>query len=218
MEFDHLFICVEDPIEGAEALSLFGLTEGSSSHHPGQGTANRRFYFDNSFIELLYATDHDELRSKLTKPTNLHQRFESSPQLASPFGVCFRPSDDGAKASFESWSYKPNYLPPGLEISVANSPSTEPMWFFLSFGKRPDAASTENQQPLEHNCGFKSITSIKIYTPSTSEMSAPAKATTNVTGIEMANSQEHLLQIGFDLELQGNQKDFRPVLPLVIRW
>ena len=44
MEFDHLFICVDSPAKEADALIEFGLTEGSANVHPGQGTANRRFF------------------------------------------------------------------------------------------------------------------------------------------------------------------------------
>ena len=61
MEFDHLFICVENPKDVVEELRLFGLTEGASNQHPGQGTENRRFFFENSFIELLFIADQDEL-------------------------------------------------------------------------------------------------------------------------------------------------------------
>ena len=49
MEVDHIFICVQSGAPEAETLKKFGLTEGSSNKHPGQGTENRRFFFKNSF-------------------------------------------------------------------------------------------------------------------------------------------------------------------------
>ncbi|HBU86299.1 MAG TPA: glyoxalase-like domain protein, partial [Acinetobacter sp.] len=54
MEVDHIFICVQSGAPEAETLKKFGLTEGSSNKHPGQGTENRRFFFKNSFIELIF--------------------------------------------------------------------------------------------------------------------------------------------------------------------
>jgi len=216
MEFDHLFICVENPKDGAEQLRLLGLTEGAANQHPGQGTENRRFIFENSFIELLFVTDQDELQSNLTSPTKLHERFASNSQEASPFGICFRPSKGNVTVPFESWSYKPKFLPPELEIAVAKSPVSEPMWFYLSFGARPDMATSKERQPSDHNCGFKCITSVKIFAPQAS--AASAKVVANVSGIEIFNGEEHLLQVGFDSEAQGMQKDFRPTLPLIFRW
>jgi len=218
MEFDHLFICVDKPAAGADQLKEFGLTEGTSNQHPGQGTANRRFFFQNSFIELLFITDQVELNSELTKPTKLHERFPSGFYTASPFGVCFRPSNGNTEVPFQSWNYKPQFLPPGLHIPVAKSPAIEPMWFFLSFGSRPDMASPEKRQPTEHSCGFNNITSVNIIAPLSDGISTAGIEASNVAGVEFSKGPEHLLQIGFDSVSKGNQKDFRPILPVVFQW
>ena len=45
MHLDHIFIRARPGAPEAEALKAFGLTEGSPNRHPGQGTANRRFFF-----------------------------------------------------------------------------------------------------------------------------------------------------------------------------
>ena len=47
MELDHIFICTEKEAPQGDLLKEFGLVEGSSNIHPGQGTANRRFFFKN---------------------------------------------------------------------------------------------------------------------------------------------------------------------------
>jgi len=219
MEFDHLFICVDKPAAEANQLKEFGLTEGTPSQHPGQGTANRRFFFQNSFIELLFIANQDELHSELTKPTNLYERFPPGLSGASPFGVCFRPSSgSNTEAPFQSWSYKPKYLPQELHIPVAKSPSIEPMWFFLSFGSRPDMASPEKRQPTEHSCGFHNITSVNIVAPLSGGISEAGIEVNNVIGVEFSKGTEHLLEIGFDSESHGNQKDFRPTLPMIFWW
>ncbi len=218
MEFDHLFICVDKPAREAEQLIAFGLTEGTSNCHPGQGTENRRFFFQNSFIELLFVADHDELNSDLTKPTKLHERFPLRAANVSPFGVCFRPTTERSDVPFPSWSYQPQYLPEHLDVKVAQSPSSEPMWFYLSFGSRPDSASNDKRQALMHDCGFKHITSIKVSAPLIESLSEPAIAINNLPGVEFVDEQEHLLSIGFDGEAQGKARDFRPSLPLIFQW
>lgn len=53
MEIDHIYICTETKAPAGNLLVEFGLEEGSSNVHPGQGTANRRFYFHNLMLELL---------------------------------------------------------------------------------------------------------------------------------------------------------------------
>ena len=49
----------------AAALIAAGLTEGSSITHPGQGTANRRFFFENIYVELVWVSDAEEARREL---------------------------------------------------------------------------------------------------------------------------------------------------------
>jgi|GEM_PF-3386851 len=83
----------EDSSVGAAGLAAMvcaaGFTEGSSNTHPGQGTANRRFFFERFMLELLFVDDPTALASSHA-PLNLQQRFTSSE--ASPFGIGFRPS------------------------------------------------------------------------------------------------------------------------------
>ena len=57
VELDHLFVCTVPGAPEAEELVRFGLREGPSNQHLGQGTANRRFDFANAMIELLWVRD-----------------------------------------------------------------------------------------------------------------------------------------------------------------
>jgi hypothetical protein len=51
----HHFFIFTDPLAAiAERIASCGLSEGSSNKHAGQGTANRRFFLQNSTLELLY--------------------------------------------------------------------------------------------------------------------------------------------------------------------
>src|SRR6266705_2850427 len=70
-EFDHVFICVSVGGEEAGALAAFGLTEGTPNVHPGQGTACRRFFFANNYLELLWVSNAGEAQSEAIQPTHL---------------------------------------------------------------------------------------------------------------------------------------------------
>jgi len=74
-EFDHLFIFTEVGAVIAEQLISFGLTEGSSNIHPGQGTANRRFFFHNAMLELLWVTNEAEAISPPIRRAHLQDRW-----------------------------------------------------------------------------------------------------------------------------------------------
>ena len=63
-ELDHLFIFAVVGGPEADRLVSLGLTEGSGNVHPGQGTANRRFFFRNTMLELLWVADEREVRGE----------------------------------------------------------------------------------------------------------------------------------------------------------
>jgi hypothetical protein len=49
---DHVFVMCSKGAPEAEALLRVGLREGAGNTHPGQGTACRRFFFENAYLEL----------------------------------------------------------------------------------------------------------------------------------------------------------------------
>lgn len=207
MQIDHIFIRATHGAPEAEALRAFGLTEGSGNVHPGQGTANRRFFFANAFLELLWIADEAEVASPLTAPTRLRERLSAGSD-ASPFGICFRDADAAAAAAaFPIFDYKPSYLPPGMSIGIASeAPLSEPMWFYLAGGKSPPPSA-------EHTAGISRITAVRCTLPSAIGLSAASLA----SGINFAEGTEYLLEISFDGETRGTMHDFRPGLPLIFR-
>jgi len=219
-EVDHLFVCTDVGAPEADLLVSFGLTEGEANVHPGQGTANRRFFFRNMFLELLWVSDAVEAQSELVRPTQLWPRWSQRRSGASPFGVCLRPSRPGFEGvPFPSWEYRPPYLPSPLTIHVGKDvPPSEPFWFFLGFGRRPDAPEWPRRQPLIHSVGFREATQIQLTFPKAGNLSATTEAVVQSGAVTLISGPEHLLEMTFDGGTQGRVKDFRPVLPLVFRW
>ncbi|MYM35515.1 glyoxalase-like domain protein [Duganella sp. FT94W] len=204
MKPDHIFIRATPGAPEAEALRAFGLTEGSGNVHPGQGTANRRFFFANAFLELLWIADAAEVASPLTAPTTLGERL-CADSAASPFGICFR---DAGTPSFPVFDYQPSYLPPGMSIGIASeAPLSEPMWFYLAGGK-------SLPPPPDHAAGLNRISAVRCTRPAVAALSAAALG----SGVTFAEGKEHLLEISFDDEMRGLTHDFRPILPLIFRY
>ena len=63
MELDHVFVMCDVGAPEAAALHALGLREGSPNTHPGQGTACRRFFFGNAYLELVWVTDAAEAQA-----------------------------------------------------------------------------------------------------------------------------------------------------------
>ncbi len=220
-ELDHLFIYTTVGAPAAEQLIQFGLTEGSANSHPGQGTANRRFFFHNLMLELLWVHDAGEAQSELTRPTYLWDRWDSLATNACPFGICLRPSGlDSGQRPFPSWDYHPLYLPPPLSIAVATNASvlTEPMLFYLAFAQRPDRYPADKAQPLIHRAGFREVTRVTLTLPGQLPLSEALQGVVDAGLISIQSGQEYWLEIGFDHQLQGQHRDFRPALPLTLSW
>jgi Glyoxalase-like domain len=94
MNADHIFIFTNDQGKVADQLVAFGLKEGSNRVHVGQGTTNRKFYFENFFLEILWVHDETEINSELLKLIGLWQRVNHQSNSFSPFGLCIVNTDE----------------------------------------------------------------------------------------------------------------------------
>jgi len=208
---DHVFICCSKGAPEAEALVELGLVEGSGNVHLGQGTANRRFFFKNTYLELLWISDEAEARSSESEGTRLWDRCSSRNDGACPFGVLFRTKD--SSLPFETWAYKPRYLPAGASIQFAHGvPITEPELAFLDVkdtGIRP-------KEPVDHRVPIREISKIIVCLPSTTPLSKPAAVINERGLLAFKAGAEYTLELIFASE-RTVEFDLRPTLPLIFR-
>jgi hypothetical protein len=218
---DHLFVFTSLGAPVADRLVSFGLIEGSGNVHRGQGTANRRFFFQSSMLELMWVRDEDECRGEAIAPTGLAERAQFRLTGASPFGVCLRPSADTAMPTtlpFEAWSYRPPYLPEGLEIPVARTPVAEPLLFTTPIGHRPQGATKVRREPTEHVNGLRDISRVRITLGGDTPPSPSLQVVEQLESIAFVRGDEPLMELSFDRELRGESLDLRPEVALVLRW
>ncbi|XZN92156.1 MAG: hypothetical protein ACM65M_04695 [Microcoleus sp.] len=220
-EFDHLFIFTDIGASEADRLISWGLTEGASRIHRGQGTANRSFFFHNAMLELLWVHAPEEAKSAQIHRTRLWERWTNRQNYACPFGICLRPTSvSGDRIAFPSWDYHPPYLPETISIAVATNSDmlTEPMLFQIPFGKRPDRFPAEKAQPLEHPIGWREITRVELVSPVANSRSPELQAVLDTKQIKLSMGTDYCIELGFDGEVQGQQIDLRPGLPLLLSW
>lgn len=172
---DHIFVCTSVGAPEAQALLDAGFIEGSRNVHPGQGTSNRRFFFEHGFLELLWVHDETEATSARTGPTRLWERWLLRDSHANPFGICFSSkSETEHPLPFASWAYEPPYLPKGKQIHFARgSALSEPELFALSWPQAPAAAAP---QPRTHRLPLSSMIAVSVGLSDTENLSEPMRA------------------------------------------
>ncbi|WP_400191161.1 VOC family protein [Hymenobacter sp. B81] len=156
MELHHLFIFTDDQGQVADELLALGFAEGSRRVHPGQGTANRKFYFENGYLEVLWVHNAAELDSAPVRAVGLGLRARPQDTGYSLLGLCVVRDAASDRLFTGAQHYQPEYFPPGLAIDVL--PNTDhptlPWTFRLPFpGQTPHDA-----EPLQHPNGVARLT------------------------------------------------------------
>jgi Glyoxalase-like domain len=211
---DHAFIaCAAGAPEG-NALVRLGFVEGSSNTHPGQGTANRRFFFENFMLELVWVADPAEAQSERTRRTRLWDRCERRDAGANPFGIIFRSAHlQPAPAPFPTWSYAPAYLPAGMSMQIADGTTLyEPELFYLPF---LNGAATR-REPVIHALPIRQVSGVVLGVPSLTGLSAASRAAATHGLLSYFESPQPILEILFDGP-PDMRVDLRPDLPLQFR-
>jgi hypothetical protein len=214
LQLDHVFVCCDAGAPEAAVLLEHGIREGTSNVHPGQGTANRRFFFDNGFLELLWVTDPAEAQNPLTRRTRLWERWSGRASGACPFGVAFRPSGAEVDAPpFPVWSYKPIYLPDGRHILFADvADLREPELFYLAW---PATVSSTGVNSTQHPVPLQSLVSVNVGLPYTAPLSDAASAALSAGLVVFHESASYELIMKFESPVEV-LLDLRPVLPVVL--
>jgi hypothetical protein len=221
VEVDHVFVSASVGAPEAQRLLDLGLIEGSRNRHPGQGTANRRFFFANAMLELIWVENEPEARSEAEPARRLHlwERWSGRDGAACPFGVCLRPCEGQSDvAPFPAWDYRPSYSPVGLPVANNSTVDSEPLVFYIPVHRRMDSAPADQRQPFVHTLPIRELTAVRIFAPGAATPSAAMLATLESGAFSFAPGAQPLLELGFDGERQGQHADLRPALPLILLW
>ena len=211
MELDHVFILTGPGAPQADLLVEAGMVEGSPNSHPGQGSANRRFFFTNSMLELLYIRDSSESVSGPASGLKLAERLADS--NASPFGLVVRTISPSVDFPFPGWPYFPEYLDGDKYFHIGDNSDVldEPLCILLPSYPQSAVAPPDPAEP------FTTVTSVRINVPVT-KPSVALQSLSDIKRVSIQFGKPHLMEIVFGDGASKQQKDFRPVLPLKIRW
>lgn len=211
MTLDHFFILVEPEAKVADRLLEHGFREGPRNTHPGQGTANRRFYFANGMLEFIWVKDADEARNGPGRKLHFSERAEDP--TSSPFGIIFVPCDNTSpNMPFPGWQYQPDYFPPsrGFHVGANSHNIAEPLCFYFPFHD----PGVPKPQP---NRNLQTVSEVIISTTST-DTEGVLELASQADRLSIRSGKEHLMDITLDHHNLGRTEDYRPALPLILRW
>ncbi len=208
-EFDHAFVFVGAGAPDADILAAAGLVEGAPNIHLGQGTQNRRFFFQNGMIELLWVHSEEEARSTPIARTRLLERFHYKLTGACPFGIGLsRTKGEMKNSPFNTWSYHPPYLPDGVKIAVADvSQSPEKLFAFVV----PGAGSRPKWD------GDVSIRKVQVRYPEW-DFSDFGDQLGSDGLVSLSYGPEPFMQVSLNIGRQAQRIDLRPSTPLIVEW
>ena len=218
-ELDHVFVCVPDLEGSIKLLTDRGLECGVRSVHAGQGTADAVFFFDNAYLELLYAWDERELALPAARKLGLDRRLDWRKSGACPFGVAFRRTGPAQDDEPETWDYAAPFLPGGATIPIITPAglAREPLLFIATVSAPPASYAEERGIPLRQGGRRRVLRGVRIDVLK-EELSANARQMASTGLLEI-----HTAAADYRMELQfgGEPKtmlDFQPELPLSITW
>lgn len=215
MEIDHVFVWVRSPEQAAERLKSAGLIEGEPNDHPGQGTANRRFFFSNAMLELLYLTNQAELHAERTAASGLAEQFDDAAK--SPVGIVLRPSaQDSAQVPFAANPYFPRYLPEGLHMDIGiGTYAHEPNYIYLGFARRRHHRSAPG-----HALDGQAVDTITrfIVHQAGAAISAVGRQVLKIPAFAIAADGRNALELELNQGQMGRRQDFQPDIPLMLSW
>ncbi|HEY6123835.1 MAG TPA: VOC family protein [Steroidobacteraceae bacterium] len=211
LELDHIMFFCSSGAPEADALLGRGLHEGPGNSHPGQGTVNRRFFFRNMYLELLWIENFVEAQQPEVQRTGLWDRWVNRGNGGCPIGLVFRPGPDASAVPFPSWTYVPKYFPAGFSIEVASDiPPNEPLLFYLPFA-RP--ALVENVAPMPGGVQIGAVAGTTLHLPETSNLSPALNALVANRVVTIEPGRQVLVDIHHHSESR-EIIDLRPKLPL----
>lgn len=207
----HFFILTIPGAPAADRLSRLGLTEGTSNDHPGQGTANRRFFFSNSMLELLYVRDAPEATRGAGRRLRFAERAIDAE--SSPFGLVVSGSIGAARPPFPGWRYYPQYFGEDQYFHIGENSEllTEPLCICM-----PSTPPAPRRQPHPANPNM-TVTEVQIGVP-VDRPSATLAAVAKCNGLSLRLNEPHQMVLTLNDGKDGQVRNLAPDLPLIVRW
>ncbi|MDQ6800391.1 MAG: VOC family protein [Acidobacteriota bacterium] len=215
VQFDHLWIVVSSDAPERAILEKAGFRIAPEvNKHDGQGTASIMVEFHNSFLELMWPDPTVPINRGMERAAEkFRQRKLWRTSGWSPIGIVMhRVSDD--PIPFPTWSISPAWMAPGtaMVMLVTRDDATSP-----SLSVHP-ATTGQEARAMQHPIGVKNITAIGLIAPKDYRAVEALPWLEKQGVLKLDRGDAWAVEVTFDKGEQGRRKDFRPDLPLLIRY
>jgi hypothetical protein len=229
LKYDHVFILVG---KGAKEMDLFkkhGFGQPMIGRHDGQGTGCKILFFLNTLIELLYIDNDDEAINNIESfGCDYVERTKWKDNGQNPFGIGIVPKPNNiAQIPFKTKHYSPKWMrKEALQMALSNTNPEEPIVFceppifewsdFKNFDELENSDKDDIKKYFYHENGIARITKFKMYIKTDSLSKIIQELSKHNMDFEC--SEENLIELTFDENVQSKRLDFRPDLPLIINY
>jgi len=218
---DHVWIVTSPGAPERKALESAGFTIApSTNHHEGQGTSSITVEFLNGYLELIWVD------AAVSGTPQVIEKFRQRAQWRtsgwSPIGLAMHRKENGtAPLPWPTWTLpRAAWLREGTSIEMLTprekprSPSVFVIPPYLAIEAPGKSAPGVQQQN-----GTRRISSLRIVAPSSEEVAGlPAGDLCETATCTFVAGREWLLELTLDGNRQEQERDFRPQLPLVVRY
>jgi len=199
IEIDHIFIFSNKGKE-TDDLVNFGLTEGSGRKHKGIGTVNRRIFFDDFYIEILWAENEQEAKS--VDEIGIWERSDFKNNHYSQFGLCLKNTKKTDSVFNKSIKWKPEFLPENKFVDILTNERMP--WIF----RFPANRNNTLDEPIKHKNGIKKLTKAVFNLKEIDFKNVILEINRNSI-IDFVQTKENQLILEFDNGIQQKSKLFK---------
>ena len=237
LQLDHFNIWTKNSTQAKKRLTEIGFTsvpDSLSAIHEGQGTSGRYFRFLNSYLELIFVYDQNELieNNKKNQDLDFTKRANFEKNEASPFSLALKVKDYNIdNIPFEKISYHQDWMDKNMNIYSAKNSKKElkepsifvvyPEMEYEKFETLSDLKNIPEEHAIwrefyKHPNGSQKITEIIITSRNLNLNTETIQAVNGIENLTVKDGEEHLMELHFDNDIQGKSFDLRPELPLII--
>lgn len=229
---DHILIWVDKDAPEIEFFKENGFTSIISGCHSQQGTSGKYLFFLNFYIELLYISDNAAASGNIEKfGCNYIERSNwRLNHTSSPFGLALKMETfEKEKISFDYTEYQADWMKDdSLLMADNNTNLSEPLVFVLcpkmEFPCYPSIEEMRMDNKPEdfkinhiHENGIETLTSYNIFINPGVETSKLINYL-SANGINIIKSDKNCIELIFDNGINHKEINFRPRLPLIIKY
>lgn len=223
LAFDHAWIVVTPGAPQKRILQGAGFRVAPGvNRHEGQGTASITMEFENGFLELIWP---DDTVGTVGGGSIAKQRFVSRMNWRStgdsPIGIGFRrTSRTPSRLPFETWTVTSPWMGDGKAIEILSPRGSKTATFFIASQGVDEAANIRaaGDAKFHHPNGARRITAVELIAPSSAQLPPSAGFVRASGALNINTGRGWLLSAEFDHGRRGKSRDFRPELPLLVRY